>query len=876
MSPRYFQGTSVTGTVRASAAETWRDILDIYRICPTLPIKRADFLALPKIKRNEIKQVPFFVPATFHESPSKRITEQALCCNLVFLDLDEEKDGTCPAAPFVRNPQSLHTALDGFNFIAHLTASSTAEKPRMRIVVDADEIPVARYAEAVASVGALLGLTKLTSESKVAVQPMFLGTQFADSSDEDHPVIAHCSDGRAFTVDDISAVGTDQYAKNGTNGSNGIHTVEHGSPYGSDALFFLKAPIPEISLVVTKEALSAIDPDVDRAQWRDVAAALRHQFSPQKDEEAYELFDEWSSQGEKYVDSDDTRKMWRSLRPTPNGRMPVTIRSLLHRAKEAGWDDRRVKDRSYHQLLDWMEHVGTVTELLEQGVHKILAAPLMSTVQESMLIDELRQHAKRRFAITVQATAIKQDLARLKAAVRDKEREEERQTEKIREPLWAKGVCYVASSHQFYRHRTGEKYSETAFDATYSRWLLPSEAQLKDSGKPVTPANLATPIVPPSVYARNHLKVPALYDYAYDPGQPTEMFFVHRGRKYVNTYSPTYPELDATHAEAAGKLFLAHLENLITEKDYRRTLIDFLAFMVQSPGRKVRWGVLIQGVEGCGKTYLAELMKAVLGREHVKTIDGTTVVTGWNEWAFGYQLVVLEEVRVQGTNRHDIMNRLKPWITNDDIAVNEKFRNSRDVPNITNYMLFSNHHDALALTPGDRRYFVVKSPLQHKHQVEALGTEYFPALFGMLREHPGAMRAWLAEWEISPEFRPDGHAPRTKYVQELIHDSASDLLSAVRRLTLEGDYPLIQYDLVSAKALADVLRVEDGMVNITGQQLAHVLREEGFRQVGRVAFGEERQYLWVRGSTNDEQATAMATERFQKNQKNLHMELLFY
>jgi len=867
MSPKYFQGLCVTGPVRASDAEQWKDFVDVLRIVSTLPIKRADFLALDKKQRNEIKiKLPFYVPATFKSSPSKRVYSEAVVCNLLFLDLDELPDGRCPAAPFVNNPDSLYTALGDLNFAAYTTVSSTPEKPRMRIVVDSKEIPLSEYAKAVETIGAMLALPKVTTESKVAVQAMFLPCQFIDDSDEDHPLIAHRFDGRTFTRERVQDVAMDEWeahSANGTNGKNGVNG------HGPDALFFLKAPIPEISLSIAKEALAEIDPDLDRAQWRDVAAALRHQFSPHKDTEAYQLFDEWSSNGKKYEGEEDTQNMWRSLRPSPVGRMPVTIRTLLHKAVASGWNDQRVKENSYNKLLDWMEHVETATELLEQGVHKILAAPLMSAVQEDMLVDQLRVHAKRRFAVTVPATAIRKDIGRLRAEIKA----QERSVEKVKEPMWARGVCYISAANQFYRHRTGEKFSCESFDATYSRWLLPTEDSLKEAGLPVTPATLSRPIVPPSVYARNHLKVPALYDYSYDPSQPTEMFFVNRGVKYVNTYSPSYPEMDPANAPGAGKLFLGHLQNLIAEEEYRRTLIDFMAFMVQSPGRKIRWGVLIQGAEGCGKTFLAELMKAVLGKEHVKTIDGTTVVSGWNEWAFGYQLVVLEEVRVQGTNRHDIMNRLKPWITNDDIPINEKFRSSRDVRNVTNYMLFSNHHDSLALTPGDRRYFVIKSAMQTKAQVQALGDDYFHTLFKMLRDHPGAMRSWLAEWDIHPDFRADGHAPRTKYTDQLINDSATDLLAAVRRLLLEGDYPLIQFDIVSAKALMDVLRLMEGMPSVTGQQVAHVLREEGFNQLGRTAFGDERHYLWARSGVTD--AVGIATERFKKNAKNLHMELIF-
>lgn len=861
---RYFQGNSVQGPVKASAARTFREVVDAFRICPTLGITRKAFLALDKKQRNETKQVPFFVPACFKDSPSKRVYERAKHCNLIFIDIDEAKDGKCPAAPFVNNPDLLYSALDGLNFVAHTTASSTPEKPRMRIVVEANAIPIAAYPRAVATIAARLGLTHITTESKVAVQPMFLPTLFSDSEDKDHPLIAHRMDGRAFEANEISDSLFPEYSEPKTHGNT-------NGDVGIDALNFLRAPVPEITLAIAKEALDCIDPDCTYFDWLEIAAALRHQFSPHKAEEAYDLFDEWSKEGSKYGGEDDTRAKWDSLRPTPIGRMPVTIRSLLRQAVASGWDDKRVKETCFNQLVRWMEDVTTITELMENGVKRILATPLLTNVQEDVLVHQLCAHAKKRFAYTISATAIRKDIQRTKADIKA----QEKPAEKVKEPLWAKGVCYISAAQEFYRQRTGEKYKPEAFNASYSRWLLPTEEALKNSGIQVTPATLSKPIVSPNDYALNHLKVATVYDYAYDPSQPMEMFFVNRGRKYVNTYSPTYPELDPKHAAEAGDLFQTHLSNLVAEPEYRRILTDFMASMVQFPGQKVRWAILIQSVEGAGKTYLAEVMKAVLGSEHVKTISGAAIKSGYNEWSFGHQLVVLEEVRVAGTNRHEIMNALKPLVTNDDISINEKFRNNRQVANISNYILFSNHHDALALTPGDRRYFVIKSPLQHKAQVLALGENYFPPLYAMLRDRAGALRAWLSEWEISSDFQPNGHAPRTKYVSDMVSDSASDVMAAVRRLLLEGDYPLVQFDIVSAKSLIDILQLEEGLTRVSGQQIAQVLREEGFEQVGRHLFGTERHYMWARHGVDADTAIEVAVDRQRRGIKNLCMELMF-
>lgn len=820
-------------------------------------------------ERNEVKQVPYFTAACFREDPSKRTYGEATICNLIFLDIDPEKEkvdgkwmetGRYPAAPFVSNPESLHTALQGFNFAAHTTASSTPEKPRMRIVVDAEAIPLHLYPQAVATVGKLLGLSQITTESKVAVQPMFLPVLFVDSTDEEHPLIAHRTDARAFTVEDIGDNVPDEFGEKGK--------APPPLDNSADALFFLRAPVPEITLAAAREALFAIDADCSYHEWLECAAALRHQFSPHA-EDAYALFDEWSSQGSKYVSATETRAKWDSIRQTPVGRMPVTIRSLLHKAQGAGWDGTKVKDKGLIKLTEWMDTASSLTTLLEEGVTRILATPLLSSVQEDMMVDLMRTTAKKLWGANVPATAIRKDLARAKADIREMERSKE----KTEMPAWAKGVCYVSAANEFFRHRTGEKYKEQSFNNTYGWKLLPTKQFLKEMGTPITPATMSKPMVEPTLYALNHLDVPKVYDYAYIPSEPMEMVVRYDGKKFLNTYVPTYPEMDSRGATKAGEIFDRHLRMLIAEPEYRSTLVDFMAFHVQSPGRKIRWAVLIQGAEGAGKTYLAKVMKAVLGSRHVKIIDGSAVQSGYNEWAFGHQLVVMEEIRVQGTSKHEVMNTLKPLITNDDISVNEKYRNNRETPNISNYMMFTNHHNALALTPQDRRYFVIKSPLQTKEQVKQIGKPYFQMLFDHLRDHPGAMRAYFHEWEISPDFSADGDAPRTKYVSELINDSASDITASIRRLLLEGDHPLLQFDVLSTKVLSDMLQAECGL-KATDQQIAQTLREESYHQVGRHAFGDERHYIWAHDGVNGN-AVSLAGDRLKRGLKNMGMQVLF-
>lgn len=824
-------------------------------IACTLNTTRDQYAALPKKQQQLVKRVPYVVPCSFYQPVSRRVDAQATCCFLICLDIDVTPKGECPAAPYVNNPEVLHECLAPFAFAAYTTASSTPDQPKMRIMVSADGIDKVHYRNAVKFIARCIGLEDITTESFTAVQPMFLPTIFrGDDEDLEHPLLCYDVEGTAVTLKDI-----ENAFKLDPAGLEATGTPATGKPQeegvvdiSGNALDYLRTVVPEISIEHVAEALDAMDPDMNYPDWLEVAAALRHQFPGEQAAAAYELFDTWSAKGAKYAGDGDTLAKWDSLRPSPLNRIPVTVRTLLKKAVDAGWQSTAMKERCFAATVKWIRDPSrTASDLLSEGPGRILATPLVTAAEEEAMLNYVVGELRQRFGMKVTATTLRRDMKILKEKMTAKENAVRKQLI----PPWAKGLCYVGSINKFFRHSTGETFDPEAIDNTYGRKLLPDETDIiaaAAQGKPIDPAK---PVMRPRDFLLNKVKIPAVYDFVYDPRFPNDTFITIHQRPSVNLYVPTYPEPVVSEQEYAAELFLAHLHKLIIEPLYRQVVMDFLAYIVQHPGRKIRWAILLQGVEGCGKTFIAEAMRAVLGSAHVRAVDSNAVHSQWNDWAYGSQLMTIEEIRVAGQSRHEVMNALKPLITNDTINLNQRHRDSRQVDNTTNYILFTNHHDALVLTTGDRRYFVLKSGIQTKQQVQELGPNYFRELFGMLSTHAGGLRSWFESWTINPRFDADGHAPRTKYLSQLITDTASDALVAMREAITDNAHPLIGKDMVSASCLMSYFEQHlDFRTRPSKQQIGSMLRDEGFINKGRVELHGERHALWCRlGSPIDSQ-----------------------
>lgn len=812
--PPYFGGSGANlGTVRALSPQTFdafvKETLGNPAIIATMT--RRDFLEKPKPERDRIKKVAYFVPSSHRGSPIRRALETAAHCNLVCIDIDDPEH----ARPFVLNPQSLKDALHPYAFAAYTTATSTPEAPRLRVVVKAEMLSLDTYPKAVAHVGGvLLGLPEVTTESKVAVQPMFLPTLFCDDDPVAcHPLIVAVPEGAAVTA---AVVAGD--AAPSVRPASADDDPEDAS---LEALSFLRPPVDGVTLQDAEDAVTHLDPDCPYYEWISVAAALKHQFS----EAGFAVFLDWSAKGEKYTSEEDVRAKWDSFKANPKGRLPVTIRSLFKKAAEAGWNKTEaVATRCYTETRGWLLTCDKAQELMEQGIPRISGTPLISDLQRNALLSCLHD-SLRRAGVAVTRTDLRKSLDRFERRVAKMTQVEKqlKATPDAEMPAWARGFCYVATQNQFFQRHTGRQFKPEVFDNFFAVQLMTSADEAS-----------AAPAVRPRDFMLNTMRCPRVDDYGYNPSVG-EAIYTEGHKRIVNLYIPTHPE-SSTDAEAtnnAGHVLVRHVHKLIREPEYAQTLLDFMAFQVQNPGHKVRWAPVIQGVQGCGKTALLEVMRAVLGKEHARQVGPDLVLSGYNGWAFGAQLVGIEEIRIVGHNRHAVMDVLKPCISNDYISVNDKWVVPFQTKNFTNYMMFTNYHDALSINRDERRYFVLFSPMQSRPQVLALGEGYFDRLFEVVKTQAAELRAFLEKWPISKSFNPDGQAPVTVYMEEMVKLAGSPLQSAIIDLLHDNKHVLVQPDLLSATALTGFLEMMR-LPPFSDQAVASILRELGYVRHDRI------------------------------------------
>ena len=359
----------------------------------------------------------------------------------------------------------------------------------------------------------------------------------------------------------------------------------------------------------------------------------------------------------------------------------------------------------------------------------------------------------------------------------------------------------VIGTEQFFELNRKISYSRTQFDSLKS-------LEYENRGR-----NRASVIFEASPDGR---KVDTM---TYRPG--SSMFMDEDGLSSVNIWKPSKVE----PIEGSVEPWMAHLDYMIGEDAYiKGVVLDWMAFQVQHPGKKVNWALFMGGGQGIGKGLLFEPLLEILGRENCRTITPDDLSGGWTHWLKGTKLVLVEEMASFG--KREIANRLKPLITDPpkQLQINEKNIKQFYVPNLTAWIFMSNESDALIIDNDDRRFFVVWSDSNPKSE------RYYAELAAWNRQ-PGKLMKFLLDRDIS-SFNPGGRAPSTKAKESMAFASTSPLSQYIRECVEEG-HGIFTEDLVYSKDVFDHIANETNFGrNLSQQKMGKALKDAGCEPYG--------------------------------------------
>jgi len=321
------------------------------------------------------------------------------------------------------------------------------------------------------------------------------------------------------------------------------------------------------------------------------------------------------------------------------------------------------------------------------------------------------------------------------------------------QPKWCDNWVYLSAEGKYLNINTGVRMGAGGFNVINTKRVAFNEYGSKPDASKWT-----------NIYG--YIKSCGLEVYLprYPQGIVTDIF----NRKVINTYfEGMVPVATKTTDDYAVEVIKRHIRMVFDDNEHIFT--SWLAHQVQSPGVLLRWAPLIASFEGVGKTTFADLLGSVMGHSNVSVVSATEIKSDFTGWAQGSAVAVMEEVRVSGQNRHDISISIKDKITNDRVSIIRKGQDAVTIENVTNYILFTNAFDAIPVTIGDRRWWVIRVKLNNgdemkeyiKSNFDMTTQEYFTELHRVIRTYPCELRKWFLDYELAAEFTMAGIAPKT-------------------------------------------------------------------------------------------------------------------
>lgn len=303
------------------------------------------------------------------------------------------------------------------------------------------------------------------------------------------------------------------------------------------------------------------------------------------------------------------------------------------------------------------------------------------------------------------------------------------------------------------------------------------------------------------------------------------------GRKGVNTYRPAI--IDSRPGDITP--FWRNMELILPNQSDREILFAYLAHVAKFPGYKIPWAPLIQSVQGVGKGLIKLIMTNAVGGPYAYFPKAKELIESgntFNAWMRSRLFILVDEIRVD--ERLDMVEILKPMISEKEIEVQAKGIDQDMEDNPANWLFFSNWKDAIPINQNDRRFCINYSAIQSVYDLKVRGMNdaYFADLYDWAENRGGAafVTHWLLNYPINRGAIPM-RAPTTTSTREAVTHSRGPveklLLDAI-----EDAMPGFRGGWVSSLAVANRLKATT-IRAVSAKTLGTILEVLGYHLVGR-------------------------------------------
>ena len=340
-------------------------------------------------------------------------------------------------------------------------------------------------------------------------------------------------------------------------------------------------------------------------------------------------------------------------------------------------------------------------------------------------------------------------------------------------------IAYMMKQKKYYDLQDKEMYDGESIDIKYAK-------QFKN-GK-----------YTPLKFWKQHPDNKVCVDFTYKPAEAKR--FVHVEKKLmINVYEEHDLKPDP---KADTDLWDALVKHVIPHDIHRNQFLDWIAYIVQNKGKKVRYGTIMQSDEfQLGKGSMYDVVRDILGRVNAKKIELDQALDKGKGYLVNSIIVLIDEAKSSGKweEKQRLINTLKTILTEGSVGIRQLYKEYAEQDTCTNYWINTNHRDAFALPPNEVRYWVYFSEAKRN---DKLLKDYHNARYNY--NLAGGVYAQLLDRNVS-KFDPLGIAPHTPYRDMMTKLADKPVNDYVRDNFEQGVFPFDR-DLLTTVELLDWLK----------------------------------------------------------------------
>ena len=536
------------------------------------------------------------------------------------------------------------------------------------------------------------------------------------------------------------------------------------------------------------------------------------------------LWESWSKDGSSWKEG-ECAKRWKSF-DFGGG---VTLGTMSHMVKDADYDAADMKIKVYISRIEKASEKDLKFTLIPE-----LKKQVFDRINKEKLVKAIQDQYKSVAGVKIPISTLRQSITKYdngSSAVGSGRLAVDENGEPVSgvfiednadAPDWCKDWIYVNTHVGFVNLKTLKLHKSESFNVENGKYIPVNETGSKPSA---------------SKYVSDNGFVDKVDAMAYLPTHCSRVCELEGGLRVLNSFNPATVPVAASEFTDEGleaiERVKRHIRFICGNNKDADILTQWIAHNVQMPGVKLLWSPVIQSIQGVGKTFFGELLKTCLGEDNVGVVSPSQVTSNHNAWATGVAVTVLEEIRVSGQNRYEVVNSLKPLITDKTIMINPKGVDSYRIRNTTNYICFTNFKDAIPMGIDDRRWWIKCVEINSLDQMEEITGEpssvYFPLLFDTVRSLGGELRKWLLDYVLTEEFLAIKQAPMTDCKMSMIasEEVCFDGLSEVKELLDEG-HKYYNLECVSSSDLFEQLTFKYPDLEVGNRMKNIILKKLGY------------------------------------------------